>query len=85
MIDLSGPNVAKPLHVGHLRSTIIGDALTRILRFLGHTVVTDNHLGDWGTQFGMLIYGYRHFLDQAAYDADPVRELARLYLHFGQS
>ncbi|MBX9627854.1 MAG: arginine--tRNA ligase [Gemmataceae bacterium] len=81
VIDYSSPNVAKPLHVGHLRSTIIGDALTRILRFQGHTVVTDNHLGDWGTQFGMLIYGYRNFLDKAAYEADPVRELARLYVH----
>ena len=81
VIDYSSPNVAKPLHVGHLRSTIIGDALTRILRFLGHTVITDNHLGDWGTQFGMLIYGYRNFLDKAAYEADPVRELARLYIH----
>lgn len=80
VIDYSSPNVAKPLHVGHLRSTIIGDALTRLLRFLGHAVVTDNHLGDWGTQFGMLIYGYRNFLDRAAYEADPVRELARLYV-----
>lgn len=81
VIDYSSPNVAKPLHVGHLRSTIIGDAITRILRFLGHRVITDNHLGDWGTQFGMLIHGYRNFLDEAAYQADPVRELARLYLH----
>jgi len=81
VIDYSSPNVAKPLHVGHLRSTIIGDAITRILRYLGHTVVTDNHLGDWGTQFGMLIHGYRNYLDEAAYQADPVRELARLYLH----
>jgi arginyl-tRNA synthetase len=80
VIDYSSPNVAKPLHVGHLRSTIIGDALTRLLRFLGHPVVTDNHLGDWGTQFGMLIYGYTHVLDKAAYEADPVRELARLYV-----
>jgi len=80
VIDYSSPNVAKPLHVGHLRSTIIGDALTRLLRFLGHTVVTDNHLGDWGTQFGMLIYGYRNFLNAASYKADPVRELARLYV-----
>jgi arginyl-tRNA synthetase len=81
VIDYSSPNVAKPLHVGHLRSTIIGDALTRLLRFLGHTVITDNHLGDWGTQFGMLIYGYRNFLDRAAYEADPVRELGRVYVH----
>jgi arginyl-tRNA synthetase len=79
VIDYSSPNVAKPLHVGHLRSTIIGDALTRLLRFLGHTVVTDNHLGDWGTQFGMLIYGYRNFLDKDAYAQDPLRELAKVY------
>src|ERR1043166_9061196 len=59
VIDYSAPNVAKPMHVGHLRSTIIGDALARLLRFLGHTVVGDNHVGDWGTQFGMLIYGYK--------------------------
>jgi len=81
IVEYSSPNVAKLLHVGHLRSTIIGDALARLLKFVGHTVITDNHLGDWGTQFGMLIYGYRHFLDQAAYGADPVRELARLYVH----
>jgi arginyl-tRNA synthetase len=81
IIDYSSPNVAKPLHVGHLRSTILGDALTRLLRFLGHTVITDNHLGDWGTQFGILIYGYKHFVDPQAYTADPVRELARLYVH----
>lgn len=80
-IDFSGPNVAKPMHVGHLRSTIIGDALARLLRFLGHNVIADNHLGDWGTQFGILLYGYRNFLDQAAFDKDPVRELARLYVH----
>jgi arginyl-tRNA synthetase len=81
VIDLSGPNVAKPLHVGHLRSTIIGDSLVRILRFLGHTVIGDNHLGDWGTQFGILLYGYKNHRDDAAFAADPVRELARLYLH----
>jgi arginyl-tRNA synthetase len=81
VIDFSSPNVAKPLHVGHLRSTIIGDSLARLFRFLGHRVITDNHLGDWGTQFGMLLYGYKHFRDEAALRADPVRELTRLYLH----
>ena len=80
VVEYSSPNVAKPLHVGHLRSTIIGDALARLLKFLGHAVITDNHLGDWGTQFGMLIHGYRTMLDKAAYEADPVRELARLYI-----
>jgi arginyl-tRNA synthetase len=81
VIDLSGPNVAKPLHVGHLRSTIIGDALVRILRFLGHKVIGDNHLGDWGTQFGILLYGYKNHRDDAAFNGDPVRELLRLYIH----
>ncbi|MHB1425669.1 MAG: arginine--tRNA ligase [Gemmataceae bacterium] len=81
VVDFSSPNVAKPMHVGHLRSTIIGDALARLLRFLGHRVITDNHLGDWGTQFGMLLHGYKHFLDAQAFRIDPVRELARLYVH----
>ncbi|MFP6762345.1 MAG: arginine--tRNA ligase, partial [Planctomycetaceae bacterium] len=73
------PNVAKPTHVGHLRSSVIGSALVNILRFAGHRVISDNHIGDWGTQFGMIIYGYRAFVDQAAYEQDPVNELARLY------
>ncbi|MFG0332665.1 MAG: arginine--tRNA ligase [Maioricimonas sp. JB049] len=79
VVDFSSPNVAKPMHVGHLRSTVIGDALNRILRYLGHDVVSDNHIGDWGTQFGMIIYGYKNFLDEQHYAADPVGELARLY------
>ena len=79
VIDYSSPNVAKPMHVGHIRSTVIGDALARVLRFLGHQVITDNHLGDWGTQFGMVIYGYKHFVDRPQYQADPVAELSRLY------
>jgi len=79
VIDYSSPNVAKPTHVGHLRSSVIGSALVNILRFAGHRVISDNHIGDWGTQFGMIIYGYRAFVDQAAYDRDPVSELARLY------
>lgn len=79
IVDFSSPNVAKPMHVGHLRSTVIGDALCRTLRFAGHTVTSDNHVGDWGTQFGMIIYGYRHFVDEAAYRRDSVAELARLY------
>ncbi len=79
VIDFSAPNVAKPMHVGHIRSTVIGDALQRTLRFLGHRVITDNHLGDWGTQFGMIIYGYKHFCDRAAYERNAIDELARLY------
>jgi arginyl-tRNA synthetase len=79
VIDFSSPNVAKPMHVGHIRSTIIGDSLTRLLKYLGHRVISDNHIGDWGTQFGMLIFGYKHLLDEHAFAAHPVAELARLY------
>ena len=79
VIDYSAPNVAKPMHVGHIRSTVIGAALYRTLQFLGHKVVSDNHIGDWGTQFGMIIFGYKHFLDRAAYERNPVEELSRLY------
>jgi arginyl-tRNA synthetase len=79
VVDYSSPNVAKPMHVGHIRSTVIGDALCRTLRFAGHQVISDNHLGDWGTQFGMIIYGYKHFRDERAYQQQPVAELARLY------
>ena len=79
VIDYSAPNVAKPMHVGHIRSTVIGDCLYRVLSFLGHSVISDNHIGDWGTQFGMIIYGFKHFRDQAAYDQNAVAELSRLY------
>ncbi len=80
VVDYSSPNVAKPLHVGHIRSTVIGDSICRTLRFVGHRVISDNHLGDWGTQFGMILYGWkRGLLDRQAYAQDPVRELARVY------
>ena len=79
VVDFSSPNVAKPMHVGHIRSTVLGDALARILRFAGHRVITDNHLGDWGTQFGMIIFGFRHLRNQKAYRQDPIAELGRLY------
>jgi len=79
VIDYSSPNVAKPMHVGHIRSTVIGDALARILRFRGHHVITDNHLGDWGTQFGMILWGWKHCRDDEAFAADPTAELGRLY------
>ena len=79
IIDFSSPNIAKPMHVGHIRSTILGDALARIARFLGHEVVTDNHLGDWGTQFGKVLYGWKHLLDRDALERNPVAEMTRLY------
>jgi arginyl-tRNA synthetase len=79
VVDFSAPNVAKPMHVGHIRSTIIGDSLCRIARFLGYTVIADNHIGDWGTQFGMIIHGWKTRLNQVALDADPIAELVRIY------
>jgi arginyl-tRNA synthetase len=79
VIDFSSPNVAKPMHVGHLRSTVIGDSLSRITSALGHRVIRDNHLGDWGSQFGMILWGWKNSPDEAAFAADPVGELARLY------
>ncbi len=79
VIDFSSPNVAKPMHVGHIRSTVLGDALARTLRLLGHRVVTDNHIGDWGTQFGMLLHGWKTRLDRDALGRDPIAELERIY------
>lgn len=79
VIDFSSPNVAKPMHVGHIRSTIIGDSLSRITRFLGHDVITDNHIGDWGTQFGMVIWAWKKELNETALTAEPLQELLRLY------
>ncbi len=79
VVDFSSPNVAKPMHVGHVRSTGIGDALQRILRLLGHRVITDNHIGDWGTQFGKLLLGWKESLDRVALDRDAIAELERLY------
>jgi len=79
VIDFGSPNVAKPMHVGHIRSTVLGDALARTAQFLGHEVIRDNHIGDWGTQFGMVIYGWKNFLDRAALAHDPIAELVRIY------
>ncbi len=79
VIDFSSPNVAKPMHVGHIRSTILGDSLARTLRLLGHRVITDNHIGDWGTQFGMLLVGWKTLMDRAALERDPIGELERIY------
>ena len=84
IIDYSSPNIAKPMHVGHLRSTVIGDSIKRIYRFLGYHVIADSHLGDWGTQFGKLIVAYRRWLDKEAYSASPVDELERIYVKFAR-
>ena len=79
LVDFSSPNVAKPMHVGHIRSSILGDCLVRVARFLGHHVTADNHIGDWGTQFGKVIYGWKHLLDREALNQDAIAELVRLY------
>jgi len=79
VVDFSSPNVAKPMHVGHIRSTLLGDCLARILRLLGHRVVTDNHIGDWGTQFGKLLVGWKTRLNRETLNSDPIAEMERLY------
>src|SRR5881398_1208458 len=79
VIDFGSPNVAKPMHVGHIRSTALGDALARIATFLGHDVIRDNHIGDWGTQFGMVIWGWKNLLDREALQRDPLAEIVRIY------
>lgn len=82
VIDYSAPNIAKPFGIGHLRSTIIGQALYNLHQFLGFRVVGDNHLGDWGTQFGKLIYAIRTWGDEVAIAKNPIHELTELYIEF---
>src|SRR5213080_751201 len=79
VIDFGSPNVAKPMHVGHIRSTLLGDALARTAQFLGHEVIRDNHIGDWGTQFGMVIWGWKNLLNLESLKRDPIAELVRIY------
>jgi arginyl-tRNA synthetase len=79
VIDFGSPNVAKPMHVGHIRSTVLGDALARVAKFLGHEVIRDNHIGDWGTQFGMVIWGWKNRLDRQALQRGPLAEIVRVY------
>jgi arginyl-tRNA synthetase len=84
VIDYSSPNVAKRMHIGHMRSTQIGNALDRMHRAAGWTVVADNHIGDWGTQFGKLMVCWRNWRDDAAFADDAIGELERLYVLFGE-
>lgn len=84
IIDYSSPNIAKRMHIGHLRSTIIGDSIKRIYQYLGYNVVADNHIGDWGTQFGKLIVGYRKWVDMENYKNNAIEELERIYIKFTQ-
>lgn len=82
VIDYSSPNVAKPFHVGHLRSTVIGNALYNIFNAIGYKSIGINHLGDWGTQFGKLIVAYKNWGDKEAVEKDDVKELSRIYVKF---
>ena len=79
-IDLSSPNIAKPFSVGHLRSTVIGDALSNIFRKMGYNTIKINHLGDWGKQFGLLMVAYKKWGNKEAVEANPIDELLKLYV-----
>ncbi len=78
LIEFSSPNIAKPMHVGHLRATLLGDFLARLHTIVGNSVIRWNHLGDWGTQFGKLLYGYKHWNEKK----ETVEDLEQLYIHF---
>ena len=80
VIDYSSPNIAKPFHIGHLRSTVIGNALHKIYKFLGYNVVGINHLGDYGTQFGKLIEGYKRWGNEYDIENNPIDELTKIYI-----
>lgn len=82
LIEYGQENIAKPMSVGHLRSNIIGKSLVNIFGFLGHRVITDNHLGDWGTQFGKLIVAYKKWGDRATIEANPIEEFNKIYVRF---
>lgn len=84
VIDLSSPNIAKPFSIGHLRSTVIGDALSNIFQKLGYNTVKVNHLGDWGKQFGMLIVAYKKWGSQEAVEKNPINELLKLYVRINE-
>jgi arginyl-tRNA synthetase len=79
VVDFGGPNIAKEMHVGHLRSLVLGEALARIYRYLGHRVMTDNHLGDWGTQFGLILLGYKQSQAKHRLDEEPMAYLEEVY------
>ena len=82
VVDMSSPNIAKPMSVAHLRSTIIGDSIARIYEFIGYEVIKDNHLGDWGTQFGKLLYAFKHWGDSKKVNREGTRALLEVYVKF---
>lgn len=85
VIDYSSPNIAKPFHIGHLRSTVIGSSLYKIYEFLGYKSIGVNHLGDWGTQFGKLIEGYKRWGDEYDIDSNPIEELTKIYIRISNT
>ena len=84
IVEFSSPNIAKPFHIGHIRTTVIGNSLYKIYKFLGFDAVAINHLGDYGTQFGMLISAYKKWGDKEAIEKDPINELLKLYVRFNK-
>ena len=82
VIDFSSVNIAKPFHIGHIRSTVIGDAIRNIHEFLGYEVVATNYLGDYGTQFGTMIAAFKLWGDRQAINSDPINELLKLYVRY---
>lgn len=85
VIDYSSPNIAKPFHIGHLRSTVIGGALYNIYKYLGYKTVGINHLGDYGTQFGKLIEGYKLWGEEYNIEKDPINELTKIYIRINEA
>lgn len=84
IVEFSSPNIAKPFHIGHIRTTVIGNSLYKIYKFLGFDTVAINHLGDYGTQFGMLISAYKKWGDHDVIEKDPINELLKLYVRFNK-
>lgn len=84
VIDYSSTNIAKPFHIGHIRSTVIGDALKKIYRFSGYNTIGINYIGDYGTQFGVMIAAYKRWGDKTAIDKDPIKELLKLYVRYNK-
>lgn len=82
IVEFSSPNIAKPFHIGHIRTTVIGNALYKICKYLGFNAIAINHLGDYGTQFGMLIAAYKKWGDKEVIEKDPINELLKLYVKF---
>ncbi len=82
IVEFSSPNIAKPFHIGHIRTTVIGNSLKKIYKFLGYNTISINHLGDYGTQFGMLISAYKKWGDKEIIESNPIQELLKLYVRF---